>query len=263
MCLLTPGAEEGGINSEGSARHPESTMSEVCSELKRWSLTGRHKGTGTCCHFIIPSHIQNDFPSSPPPLLRAELFWALYRVNPDTVPVDQKIVLWFKSPRSYTCPQNASASSLPLGKTWALGKPFLMEKQMDSQEGQQRKLSVSLSPCDIVLPFTPTVWSPAPFLGCPLVRPLQPHLAEPHWTAFYFPVEVTMRRDIQKHFKEMGWFPDQQGVYDVIKIIDLEKKPKMGQIERGGLEQKEPEGILVLSTYQRKPYFMSENRCIT
>lgn len=86
----------------------------MCSELKRWSLTGRHKETGTCCHFIIPSRIQNDFPSSPPPLLRAELFWALYRVNPDTVPVDQKTVLWFKSTRNYTCPQNA----LPAACLW-------------------------------------------------------------------------------------------------------------------------------------------------
>lgn len=61
---------------------------------------------------------------------------------------------------------------------------------------------------------------------------------------------MKLSRDIRK---QMGWFPDQQGVYDVIKIIDLEKKPKMGQLERGGLEQKEQEGILVIRTYQRKP----------
>lgn len=60
---------------------------------------------------------------------------------------------------------------------------------------------------------------------------------------------MNLSRDVQK---QMGWFLDQQGVYDVIKITDLEKKPKMGQLERGGLEQKEQEGILVLSTYQRK-----------
>lgn len=60
---------------------------------------------------------------------------------------------------------------------------------------------------------------------------------------------MNLSRDVQK---QMDWFLDQQGVYDVIKITDLEKKPKMGQLERGGLEQKEQEGILVLSTYQRK-----------
>lgn len=37
---------------------------------------------------------------------------------------------------------------------------------------------------------------------------------------------MSLSRDIQKHFKEMGWFPDQQGVYDVIKIIDLEKNQR-------------------------------------
>ena len=36
--------------------------------------------------------------------------------------------------------------NLPLGKTWALGKPLLTEKQMDSQEGQQSMLSVPFAP---------------------------------------------------------------------------------------------------------------------
>ena len=62
------------------------------------------------------------------------------------------------------------------------------------------------------------------FLGCPPVRPLQPHLPEPRRTAFYFCVRVMkLSRDIRK---QMGWFPDQQGVYDVIKIIDLEKSQR-------------------------------------
>lgn len=82
-------------------------------------------------------------------------------------------------------------------------------------------------PRHIVFPFTPTVWSPTPFLWSGPIRPLQPHLPEPYWTAFCFPLRVTsLSRDIQKHFKEMGWFPDQQGVYDVIKIIDLEKNQR-------------------------------------
>ena len=183
-----------------------------------------------------------DFPSSASPLLRAELFWALYRVNLDTVPVDQKTVLWFRSTWSHTCPQNASASSLPLGKTWALGKPFLMEKQMDSQEGQLSLLSVSFLPCDIVFPFTPTVWSPVPFLGCPPIRPLQPHLPEPHCRAFYFHVRVmNLSRDVQK---QMGWFLDRQGVYDVIKIIDLEKKAKDGSIRKRWFRTKRARGHL-------------------
>ena len=166
-------------------------------------------------------------PSSPPHFLRAQLFWVLYRVSPDTVPVDQKMALWFRSTRSHICPQNTSPSSLHLGKAQTLGNPFLVEKQTDNQEGQQSGPSVSLSPCHIVFPFPPTVWSPTPFLWSGPIRPLQLHLPEPYWTAFYFPLRVmSLSRDIQKHFKEMGWFPDQQGVYDVIKITDLEKNQR-------------------------------------
>lgn len=46
---------------------------------------------------------------------------------------------------------------------------------------------------------------------------------------------MSLVRDTQKCFKEMGWFPDQQNGYDVIKIIDLGEKRRVGQSERGKL----------------------------
>ena len=84
------------------------------------------------------------------------------------------------------------------------GNPFLGEKQTDNEEGQQMGSLVSLS------------LSYSIFLHLPAYHPL--------WYLSFSLNVVSLVRDIQKRFKEMGWFPDQQNGYDVIKIIDLGKK---------------------------------------